>query len=109
MCEHTILNPFGLLHACTRKAIIDESFLITYPLYSPSWLPNASSLFQKPYSHSSFWTKPASSNIFFNVFTVAAIEIILMHFVLPALITFAVSEWMRKMKWIKDGDMLLRL
>ena len=40
---------------------------------------------------------------------VAAIEIILMHFVLPALITFAVSEWMRKMKWIKDGDMLLRL
>ena len=40
---------------------------------------------------------------------VAAIEIILMHFVLPALITLAVSEWMRKMKWIKDGDMLLRL
>ena len=40
---------------------------------------------------------------------VVAIEIILMHFVLPALITLAVSEWMRKMKWIKDGDMLLRL
>ena len=40
---------------------------------------------------------------------VAAIEIILMHFVLPALITLAVSEWMRKMKWIKEGDMLLRL
>lgn len=40
---------------------------------------------------------------------VAAIEIILMHFVFPALITLAVSEWMRKMKWIKDGDMLLRL
>ena len=38
-----------------------------------------------------------------------SIEIILMHFVLPALITLAVSEWMRKMKWIKDGDMLLRL
>ena len=39
----------------------------------------------------------------------AAAEILLMHFVLPAVITLAVSEWMRKMKWIKEGDMLLRL
>lgn len=40
---------------------------------------------------------------------VVAIEIIVMHFVLPALVTLAVSEFMRKMKWIKDGDMLLRM
>lgn len=36
-------------------------------------------------------------------------EILLMQFILPAAVTFAVSEFMRKMKWIKDGDMLLRL
>lgn len=40
---------------------------------------------------------------------VVAVEIALMHFVLPALMTLAVSEWMRKMKWIKEGDLLLRL
>ncbi|MDO5402877.1 MAG: PTS sugar transporter subunit IIC [Eubacteriales bacterium] len=40
---------------------------------------------------------------------VVAIEIIVMHFVLPALVTLAVSEFMRRMKWIKDGDMLLRM
>lgn len=39
----------------------------------------------------------------------AAAEILIMHFVLPAVITLAVSEFMRKMKWIKEGDMLLRL
>lgn len=37
------------------------------------------------------------------------IEIVIMQFVLPAVITLAVSEFMRKMKWIKEGDMLLRL
>lgn len=38
-----------------------------------------------------------------------AIEIIAMHFVLPALLTLAISEFMRKKGWIKPGDMLLRL
>lgn len=33
--------------------------------------------------------------------------IILMHFILPALITLAISSYMRKKGWIKDGDMLL--
>ena len=35
------------------------------------------------------------------------IEIALMHFVLPALIALGVSEAMRKLKWIKQGDMRL--
>ena len=34
-------------------------------------------------------------------------EIALMHFVLPALIAWGVSEAMRKLKWIKPGDMRL--
>ena len=38
---------------------------------------------------------------------VVMIEIILMHFVAPALITLAVSEFMRKKKWISFGDMKL--
>ncbi|KNF07012.1 putative phosphotransferase system, EIIC component [Gottschalkia purinilytica] len=33
--------------------------------------------------------------------------IILLHFVLPATITFLISEYMRKKKWIKYGDMKL--
>lgn len=41
--------------------------------------------------------------------TVVAVEIILMHFVLPAIVTLAISEFMRKMNWIKEGDMLLRM
>ena len=40
---------------------------------------------------------------------IVAIEIILMHFVLPAVVTLVISEFMRKRRWIKDGDMLLRL
>lgn len=40
---------------------------------------------------------------------IVAIEIIIMHFVMPAIITLVISEFMRKMKWIKDGDMLLRM
>ena len=33
--------------------------------------------------------------------------IAVMHFILPALISLIISEWMRKKKWIKPGDMLL--
>lgn len=39
----------------------------------------------------------------------ALLQIILMHFILPAVITLAASELMRKKGWIKDGDMALRL
>lgn len=38
---------------------------------------------------------------------VALIEILLMHFILPGLLTLAIAEGMRKMKWIKQGDMKL--
>ncbi|MBO5302366.1 MAG: PTS sugar transporter subunit IIC, partial [Peptococcaceae bacterium] len=38
---------------------------------------------------------------------VVLVQIILMHFVLPAVIAFAVSEIMRKKGIIKDGDMKL--
>ena len=38
---------------------------------------------------------------------VAVIEIIVMHFIAPALITLAISEFMRKKKWISFGDMKL--
>ncbi len=37
----------------------------------------------------------------------ALLLIIVMHFVLPAIISLAVSEFMRKKKWIKFGDMKL--
>lgn len=40
---------------------------------------------------------------------IVIIEIVVMHFVLPALLTLAISELMRKFKLINDGDMLLRL
>ena len=33
--------------------------------------------------------------------------IILMHFILPGIISFIVSEWLRKIGWIKKGDMTL--
>ncbi len=39
--------------------------------------------------------------------TVTLIEILVVHFVLPAVIALAVSETMRKLKWIKSGDMKL--
>ena len=39
--------------------------------------------------------------------SVVLIQIILMHFILPAIIAFAVSELMRKKGMIKDGDMKL--
>jgi len=35
------------------------------------------------------------------------IQILTVHFVLPAIISLAVSEWMRKRNWIKEGDMKL--
>jgi hypothetical protein len=35
--------------------------------------------------------------------------IILLHFLLPAIITLAVSELLRKMNWIKDGDLKLQI
>jgi uncharacterized membrane protein len=34
-------------------------------------------------------------------------SIVLMHFILPGIIAFVVSEWMRKKRWIKRGDMQL--
>lgn len=37
------------------------------------------------------------------------IEILAMHFILPALLTLAISEIMRKFGWIQEGDMLLRM
>ncbi len=39
----------------------------------------------------------------------AIFEIILMYIVLPAVLTLIFSEFMRKMKWIKEGDMKLWL
>lgn len=36
-------------------------------------------------------------------------QIILLHFVLPALITILISEFMRKKGWIADGDMKLQV
>lgn len=40
---------------------------------------------------------------------VALGEIALMHFVLPAVITFFISKGMRKAGWIKDGDLKLEV
>lgn len=40
---------------------------------------------------------------------VVAIEIVVMQFILPAVVTLLISEFMRKMNWIKDGDMLLKM
>lgn len=41
--------------------------------------------------------------------TVVLIKILLLQFILPAIISYAVSEYMRKKKWIKFGDMKLDL
>lgn len=40
--------------------------------------------------------------------TIVLIKIALLHFVLPAIITLAISSFMRKQGWIKDGDMRLK-
>jgi uncharacterized protein len=39
----------------------------------------------------------------------ALLQIVIMHFVLPALLTLGISEFMRKKGWIKDGDMALNI
>ena len=36
-------------------------------------------------------------------------EILLLHFVLPAVLSWGISELMRKKQWIKDGDMKLSI
>lgn len=41
--------------------------------------------------------------------TEVLIKIIVMHFVLPAILTLGVSEFMRKKKWIVSGDMKLEV
>ncbi len=38
---------------------------------------------------------------------VAILEIVIMHFILPGALTLAISEAMRKLGWIKSGDMKL--
>ena len=38
---------------------------------------------------------------------VVILQIALMHFILPALLTLLISEFMRKKEWIKQGDMAL--
>lgn len=40
---------------------------------------------------------------------IVMLEIIAMHFVIPALLAVFFAETMRKLKWIKDGDMKLEL
>ena len=40
---------------------------------------------------------------------VVLVKIIVMQFVLPAVITLGISEFMRKKKWIQYGDMKLEL
>lgn len=39
----------------------------------------------------------------------ALIQIAVMHFILPALLSFGISEFMRKKGWILDGDMKLKV
>lgn len=41
--------------------------------------------------------------------TVVLIEIAVMHFVLPAVLAFGISEFMRKKGWISEGDMSLKV
>ena len=40
---------------------------------------------------------------------VVLFEILLLHFVLPAVLSLVISEFMRKKKWIVDGDMKLHI
>ena len=37
------------------------------------------------------------------------IKIVVLHVILPALLSFGISEFMRKRGWIKSGDMKLDL
>jgi uncharacterized membrane protein len=41
--------------------------------------------------------------------TIVLIKIIVLHFVLPAILSLGISELMRKKGWIKDGDMKLNI
>ena len=41
--------------------------------------------------------------------SVVLFKIVLIQIVLPAIVTLAISEFMRKKKWIKFGDMKLEL
>lgn len=47
--------------------------------------------------------------ITYDSYTMVLVKILLLHFILPAVISYAVSEYMRKKKWIKYGDMKLNL
>lgn len=38
---------------------------------------------------------------------VVLVEILLLHFIFPAVLSWGISEFMRKKNWIKDGDMKL--
>lgn len=40
---------------------------------------------------------------------VVVVEILVMYFILPAAISLGISEFMRKMNWIKPGDMKLKV
>ena len=40
---------------------------------------------------------------------IVLVKIILLHFILPAALSFGISEFMRKHGWIKAGDMKLDL
>jgi hypothetical protein len=41
--------------------------------------------------------------------TIVLIKILVIQIFLPALVTLGISEFMRKKKWIKPGDMKLEL
>ena len=41
--------------------------------------------------------------------TTVMIKIGIIHFLLPGIITLAISEYMRKKGWIKNGDMKLEM
>lgn len=40
---------------------------------------------------------------------VTMIEILVMHFLLPGIVTFVIAQGFRKARWIKDGDMALKV
>ena len=40
---------------------------------------------------------------------IVLLEILLLHFVLPAVVSWSISEFMRKKQWIKEGDMKLNI
>jgi uncharacterized membrane protein len=41
--------------------------------------------------------------------TIVLIEILFMHFILPAVVTLSIAEGMRKAGWIRKNDMLLKI